>query len=224
MPNNVISAPQKFEVISQETLKLARERALQPRKTIFDLDDTGWGLSERVAQKVGVDFADLIDFHILKNERITMEQRLAINDYYRDPEIFRGIEFYPGFAQIMELKALNAVIQVNSNSLGEEVRDIKIKQTLSEVPGLRREHLRFGLVNENTTIRKRFDDDTYILVDDSPYNIAISPATWNIVPRKPWNQTKKAAEIMRGKSVIFVPPGDFYKIIRTIANILCPAA
>lgn len=209
-------------IITPRMIEYANQGRIMQRKAVFDIDDVAWDLSGKVAKNVGVDYADLIDFHILQNERLTMEQRLAVNDYYRDREIFRDMQFYPGFDQVMDLQLIGAIVQMNSNSFSEEVRDDKIPQVTAAAPGVGRENLRFNVVNEKTTLKKRFDDDTYVLVDDSPYNIAISPAVWNIMPRVPWNQTPKAHEIVKDKTVIYVPAGDFRIIIRLVANLLYP--
>lgn len=210
-------------VITPEMIEFAAQRKLaRPLKTVFDIDDVAWDLSGTVAKKVGVNYEDLIDFHILQNERLAMEKRLAINDCYRQMETFQNMQFYPGFDQVMDLQKIGALIQMNSNSFSVEVRDSKISQIFAAAPGVWYDHLRFNVVDEKTTLKKRFDDDTYILVDDSPYNVAISPATWNIMPCVPWNQTTKARAVVRGKTVIYVPAGDFRTIIRLVANLLHP--
>ncbi len=179
-------------------------------KIVFDLDDVAHDPNWQIAQYLGIDYDDVVEFRVLENERLPMETRLAINDCYRDRRFFRNIKFYPGFEKIMELEKKYPVLtQVNSNSFGVDIRDDKIRNLQRAVPDLPPKQMRLGIVGERTTSQKRFDDDTIILVDDSPYNIALSPAQLNIVPIQPWNQTEKALATMKAKPVQFVPRGDF---------------
>lgn len=186
-------------------------------KIVFDLDDVAHDPNYRIAQALGIDYEDLIDFHVLENPRLPMETRIAVNNCYADVRFFRNIKFYRGFERIMDLQQKYPVlVQTNSNSFGVDIRDCKFCAVRQAVPALPPKQMRFGIVGVQTTLQKRFDDDTLILVDDSPYNIALSPAKLNILPIQPWNQTPKAFDIMKGKPIQFVPRGDFDAIYRVI--------
>lgn len=186
-------------------------------KVVFDLDDVAHDPNYRIAQHLGIDYEDIVEFHTLENPRLPMEIRIAINNCYADASFFRNIKFYPGFERIMELQQKYPVlVQVNSNSFGVDVRDCKFCAVRQTIPDLPPEQMQLGIVGAQTTLRKRFDDDTIILIDDSPYNIALSPAKLNILPIQPWNQTRKALDLMTGKPIKFVPRGDFDAIFQTI--------
>ncbi len=189
----------------------------QMGKIVFDLDDVAHGLNEKVTQHLGIKYEDIVEFYFNENPRLSAELKEAMNQCYRNPKFFRNIQFYPGFERIMELEQkYPAKVWANSNSFGEDVRHEKICSLQHSVPALPPEQMRLGLVGAATTRKKKFDDDTLILVDDSPYNIALSPAKLNILPIQPWNQTEKALATMSGKPIAFVPRGDFNAIYQVI--------
>lgn len=191
-----------------------------PRIVLFDVDDVLWGLSERVAEHVGVHYSKLVDFHILENDLLTMKQRLAINEAYRTPQIFRNIEFFPGAERIFELESFGVLVQICSNSFSEEVRDLKLQQLLRLYPGISSEKLLLNIVNEKSTLRGKYSDSRIICsIDDSPYNVASSHAQHNLVPTAPWNVTDKAHNIM---NVCYehCAHGDVNSIIRRVITII----
>ena len=60
--------------------------------------------------------------------------------------------------------------------------------------------------------------DTYIFVDDSPYNISKSNAVYNIMIKRPWNISNEANELLKNTSVIMCD--SLNEVIDTIENIL----
>lgn len=194
---------------------------LQPKKVKFDLDDVGWLLVRRVSERTGIPYEMLDEFHTMENERLTLEQRETVVACYKDPEIFRDIEFLRGFNELMELEKHGALVGINSNSLSHGVIDVKRPQVMAQLPTMPEERMFFGLVNEHTTIRKDFGDDVYIVVDDSPYNIAKSTAEHCIMPRRPWNQTAKAKQMVAHKQVYYVDcEEDMYGIYDKVIALL----
>lgn len=190
------------------------------RTVVFDIDDIVWGGQRRVAARLGIPFELLEEFHILENQRLTEAQRLAVNNCYRDPSFYRDIPFFPGFERILELEKFGARLQFNSNCFSQEALESKRDQIRIVLPDARPEQFRFNLVDGSTTIKKKFDDDSFIVVDDSPYNIAKSPAPYNIMPIVPWTQTPKALEMVSGKKVFYVPEGDMEAIYRVVRQLL----
>lgn len=191
-----------------------------PKLVVWDIDDIAWDLQGRVAKQLGIPFQDLVEFHILENTLLTMEQRLAVNDYYRDPSHFRNIEFYDGFERVTELEQHGARLQFNSNSFSATVAEDKKSQIRTFVPHARPEMFCFNVVDGNTTIKKKYPDDSFIVIDDSPYNIALSPAPYNIMPIVPWTQTAKAKALVAAKKVFYVPQGDLEAIYRLVRQLL----
>ena len=156
------------------------------RKVVFDIDDVLWGLTHRVVQQLSIKYQDWITFQVLQNERYSMETRIAINNAFRDPATFANMQFYTGVERIMDIEEYGAIVQIKSNSFSEAVAVSKRQQLLCAIPGLREEQLYLPIVDEHTTMQKRFDDDTFISIDDSPSNIAGSPACFNFMPYTPW--------------------------------------
>lgn len=190
------------------------------RKVVFDIDDIVWGSQRVVAREFNIPFELLDEFHILENSKLTYEQRLAINAYYGGPKFGRNIEFYPGFEKILELEKFGAIIQFNSNGFSVTALNDKRDRIRAVLPNVRPEQFRFNLVDGSTTIKKKFDDDSFIVIDDSPYNIAQSPALHNIMPIVPWTQTAKARQIVRDKNVHYVPEGDLESIYNLVRQLL----
>lgn len=186
-------------------------------KIVFDLDDVAHGLNKSIAQYLGIDYDDIVDFRAIENTRLPLETRQAINECYKDIKFFKNIQFYPGFERIMELQEKYPIYnQVNSSSFSQEIRYSKYRALRATVPLLLPKQIRLSLVGVKSTVHKRFDDDTLILLDDSPYNVALSPAKLNILPMQPWNQTPKALDLMKSKPIRFVPRGDFDAIFQAI--------
>lgn len=59
-----------------------------------------------------------------------------------------------------------------------------------------------GNKNENAT-KKNIDKNAYIFVDDSPHNVSLSSAKYNIMIQTPWNQSASAKQLIKNKNVIF---------------------
>lgn len=197
-------------------------------KTVFDLDDVAHDFTLRVARAVGVDYDKIQDFRTSENTHLSPEERQALVAAFHRDDFFQNIQFYPGFERIMEVEQKHPTkVWVNSNAFTVGGRDGKFRSLRKSVPDLPPSQIRLQLIDHSKTTSKRFDDDTLILVDDSPYNVAQSPAQLNIVPIQPWNQTPKAFTLMAGKSVRFVPRGDFEAIFQAIDDffaIYLPAA
>lgn len=190
------------------------------KKTVFDIDDTSWPLGRIASNLSGIPYNSMVEFQVLRNPLLTKVERQRLSAVLHDPATYRRIEFYPNFDKIMSLEEYGAELFVNSNSFSQEINGDKMRQVLKEVPSFPESHMWFGVVNDESTGYKKIDDDTYILVDDSPYTIATSPARYNIVPEMPWNQTQEALEMMRNCTYVFVPAGDMERIYAIIRYLL----
>ena len=76
------------------------------------------------------------------------------------------------------------------------------KTQLLSVVNIPEENIKCNIIDHSKAMRKEIDKDTDILVEDSPYNIAISPAKINIVINHPWNLSKEANDMMKSKNII----------------------
>ncbi len=193
---------------------------VEPKLVVWDIDDIVWDSQGRISERLNIPFQDLVEFHILENERLTIEQREAVNACYQDCVFYRDIKFYPGFERIMELEQYGARLQFNSNQFSLEVAEDKKQQIRAILPDARPEIFHFNIIDGATTIKKKFPDDSFIVIDDSPYNIARSPAPHNIMPIVPWTQTAKAQAMVAHQNVYYVPQGDLEAIYRLVRHIL----
>lgn len=182
-------------------------------KVVFDWDDVFWSSWEKVTDVLGVDREKWVDYHIAENELYTPTERKAILELLGAAETYQEMKLFPGLEEMHRLWDEIGGFFINSNCYAKEVAELKREQIRAALPMLGEERLRLNLVTPKAA-KKPLDADTYILVDDNPYNIADSPAKINIVPRHPWNTTAKAGELMRGKDVRFVERED----LRALAN------
>ena len=74
------------------------------------------------------------------------------------------------------------------------------------------------LDNKEKIKEKRIAKDTYIFVDDSPYNILTSDAVYNFMLKQPWNQTEEAQKLISHKNVEFFD--NFSEIIHRIQELI----
>lgn len=185
----------------------------------WDIDDVMWMLNYEAAKHCGIPFCNLIDFHANANDLLTPAEKAALNDYYTDPEHFRNIPWGSGLAQIPDLIQFGVKSRLNSNSYTVAGRDFKIAGLREQIPRFDELEQKFGLVDGNTTVKKRFDDSAVILVDDSPYNAATFSGPIIVTPFTPWIQTAKAQSLLRGKEVHYFCYGHPYQAIEIVKNL-----
>lgn len=188
------------------------------RKVIFDVDDTGWSLNDRVCNILGIDINNLKDFYIKNNKELNDNQKELLLEKYNDYRIFENIEWYKGFESIFDLEQFGCTVYINSNCNTQAVKDTKHIELVDKL-GFSDEKVILNIITDAKN--KNLDDDIYILVDDSPFNIAKSDAIYNITLKKPWNTSKQGLEIIGNKKVIFCD--NFLEIIATIEELLCGA-
>ncbi len=186
----------------------------------FDVDDTLWPLTRRVSQDLKIPFERFQEFKIIENKQMSLVERLAVNEAFRDPRTFLDMNFYDGVEDLLQLEEYGADVRIKTNSLSPEVIKVKQPQILDAIHGLRPEAVEFGLVNEHTAIHKETPPDILIFADDSPYYVQSSLAKYNILPRMPYNQTEKASKMMASKTVYPVTAGDMKIMYQTIIELL----
>lgn len=175
------------------------------KKAIFDVDDILWGLNERIANILSYDINKITNFSIRKCYLIEEDTQNKIIDLYRDVNIFKNMDFYNGVENLMILEEVGVDVQICSNSMTKEIAIEKTEQLLKKIINLREEQLQMNIISEKTHHQKKMDNGVWVLVDDSPYNIAASEAEIDIMRPHPWNMSPAGKEIYRYKNPIFIP-------------------
>lgn len=167
----------------------------------YDVDDILHGLTERAARLAGVEFEQWTSYRLADIPAFTPEQVQKIIQVFEEPEVFYNMEFYAGAEDILRPRQLGAHVGINTNSFTQVVANTKIPQLLARVRHLQRADIISNICGVAGALKKPLDPRTLILVDDSPYNVANSPAQVNVMLRKPYNTTPEAYATMSGKRV-----------------------
>ncbi len=187
-------------------------------KVVYDCDDVLWDLNTHVANLKGIDPNCLVNFAMLENEALTMPERRAMLDGFRDAASFVDIKFYDGANEILRAEELGATVMINSNAYNAEIAELKRQQLARLLPEMAPEKMRINVIDPDGACHKEIERDLFIFVDDSPFNIALSEAKINIMPTRLWNVTPKAEEIVREKNVIWID--DLTKINQFVRETL----
>ena len=187
-------------------------------KVVYDCDDVLWDLNTHVANLKGIDPNCLVNFAMLENEALTMPERRAMLDGFRDAASFVDIKFYDGANEILRAEELGATVMINSNAYNAEIAELKRQQLARLLPEMAPEKMRINVIDPDGACHKEIERDLFIFVDDSPFNIALSEAKINIMPTRLWNVTPKAKEIVREKNVIWID--DLTKINQFVRETL----
>lgn len=189
-------------------------------KIIFDMDDTLWSLNKRICQHTGIPYEKIITFSIHENSLLTESEKQMTLSSYGNTTMFENIEWFDGISQLNDMiHDENINVFINSNSANKTCSALKRRQ-LHEILDIPDDHI---IINDTgckkkNVIQKTIDSDTYIFVDDSPHNVAMSPAEYNIMIKTPWNQSDAGKTIVKDKNVIYCD--DFNQVLKTIYNIL----
>lgn len=187
-------------------------------KVVYDCDDVLWDLNTHVANLKGIDPNCLVNFAMLENEALTMPERRAMLDGFRDAASFVDIKFYDGANEILHAEELGATVMINSNAYNADIAELKRQQLRKLLPEMAPEKMRINVIDPDGACHKEIERDLFIFVDDSPFNIALSEAKINIMPTRLWNVTPKAKEIVREKNVIWID--DLTKINQFVRETL----
>lgn len=186
------------------------------KKIVFDVDDTLWALNKKVCEKTGILYEKFSTFLIYENPLLTESEKKQILLEYGNPELFKNISWFKGIKRIKQLK--NVDIYINSNNLNQKCAENKFYE-LQKILNLPEDHIIMNITGkkQKNIKKKKIDEDTYIFVDDSPHNIAMSSARYNIMIRTPWNQSESAKKLIKDKNVIFC--SNLNELIDTIEKI-----
>lgn len=192
------------------------------RKIIFDMDDVLWGYTKYVMSQVNIPYEKHIDFNVAKSPLLTPEEKQRFWHAYGDPSFCKNVQFYPGIRGLLQLPRFGAEPWIKSNSRNREIADFKFDCLTTTLPELPAEHIVLNLIDQPTTSAsgKVYDEDTFAVIDDSPYNILGSPAKYNIMPMHPWNQSREARAMLAHKNVYYIPAGDISIICALLQSLL----
>lgn len=185
------------------------------RLVIFDIDDTAWGLNNKICSMFGIDINSIESFYIKNNSKLSEYQKEQLLSKYSDPEIFKNIEWYDGFTEIFDLEQLDCEVLINSNCNSQDIKNAKHYELVDKL-GFNDDKVILNVIDDPKN--KSMHSDVFILVDDSPFNLAKSTAMYNIALRKPWNTSEQGAEIIGDKKVIFCD--TFRDVLSTVTKIL----
>ena len=165
------------------------------KKVVFDMDDTLWSLNEKAVELANIDYNKLITFMINDNPLLTDEEKENLMKVYMSPDLFKNVNWFEGIERINDL---NADVHINSNIFSTNVDNIKRVQ-LHDVLRITDDKIHLNLVTDAKN--KPIDNDTFIFVDDSPYNIINSPAPYNLMLKRPWNTSDEAKIVLGNKPI-----------------------
>lgn len=168
------------------------------RKIVFDVDDVLWSLNRKMTQMTNIDYNKLVIYDINANPELTPDEKARIYAAYKDKALYEHIQWDES---VHLINHINADIYVNSNVLSAEIEALKREQ-LKRVLLIPDKNIQMNIVANH--VSKSIDSDTYIFVDDCPYNIMNSKAQYNIMLACPWNTSAAVQkELMsNGKRVI----------------------
>lgn len=185
------------------------------KKIIFDVDDTLWGLNKKICKKLHISYDIITTYSAYDNYKLTKKEQVLMLKEYGNPKMFQNISW---FQDVEKLNELNADIYINSNSSNQECTNQKLKELL-KILQIPKENIIINVLDNKEKIKeKRIAKDTYIFVDDSPYNILTSDAVYNFMLKQPWNQTEEAKKLISHKNVEFFD--NFSEIIQRIQELI----
>lgn len=189
-------------------------------KIIFDMDDTLWSLNKRICQHTGIPYEKIITFSIHENPLLTESEKQMTLSFYGNTAMFENIEWFDGVSQLNDMiHDENINVFINSNSANDTCSALKHRQ-LHEILDIPDDHIIINATGckKKNVIQKTIDSDTYIFIDDSPHNVAMSPAKYNIMIKTPWNQSDTGKVIVKDKNVIYCD--NFNHVLKTIYEII----
>lgn len=168
----------------------------EPYEVAYDCDDVLWPYVLRVAEHVGIDINTWTEFLIPNNAHWPAESQKRANEIMLDPQLFREIKFDRGIKDILRPQEFGVRVKINSDSISEEIIELKKEQLYAAIPRLKPENLRMNLITLNQAKGKTLGANTLIFADDSPFNIAASTAEINVMRAWPWNVSPNARRMV----------------------------
>jgi len=175
---------------------------------VYDVDDICHAQGKRIADDLEFDLADWTSFYIERIPRFSDDLKKRARAALSDEKYFRDIEFYDGVEDILRPEELDPRVEVvfNTKTGTREGADLKLRQLMEKIPGLTSDKITSTIYeNTNETRYKDIPKNTFVFVDDSPYNLGMSPAEINVTMIKPWNTSPEGLNLIKGKNVIMFP-------------------
>lgn len=161
---------------------------------VFDLDDTLWNLNEKACKIAGVDYNKIRNFKLHENLLLTDSEKDKLWELYQNPMLWKDLEWLDGAKDIKDLESDEVEVWLVSNCLNINVEQFK-RSILSKELGLPDNRI---MLNVKVSVGdKKMPENTYIFVDDSPYNLNDSTAKYKIIPDRPWNRDYKSVDTYR---------------------------
>ena len=176
---------------------------------VIDIDDTLWGLNKRICEKRGIKENLLRHFSVYDNSLLTREEKDMMIHDYKDVNIFKNIDWYDGVEKLLELEKFGASILINSNNFSEEIANQKLLELKKVLPDIKDTQIQMNIISDCK--KKKIQEPVFILMDDSPHNIANTDAEHYILLEKPWNisrygfQTLEKITNVHPERLYFVP-------------------
>lgn len=188
------------------------------RLVVFDNDDTLCNTLDVILAAAGLNPEDFTDYHTELNPEIGLAGMRRLEQAFLREDLYGLIEYDPSVKRMDEIVKLGAPVYIESNTVSQKIGEIRRQQLLSHIPALQAESIHMNVITQEQSLQKVIPKNTFIFVDDSPYNVAISTAEINIMRARRWNITKKARRMVASKRVIWLP--DLDKIIDMICELL----
>lgn len=191
----------------------------RPTTIIYDIDDVLWGLNRRVSERLGFNYDDITDFDY-KYTDLDAELIKKIYQAYNDRETFRDMGFYDGVEDLLEVEKLGATVLINSCACSEEVVEQKYYEIQKILPKVNLKHVEIYSPDSKDRHVKTIGPDVLVFVDDNPHNVAKSQAKYTIVPRKPWNSSERAKNIMARSASELIFIDNFAETLAKVTEIV----
>ena len=163
---------------------------------VFDVDDTLWPLNEMACRLCGIDYNKIEDFKLYKNTKLTEEEQGALWDLYQDPTLWQYMKYVKGAMDIHTLISDDVDVWLVSNCINERVSNYK-RSVLSRDLLIPDNRIILNVTDKAGGKGKVLPANTFIFVDDSPYNLVESTAEYDLIPAKRWNRDYKKANAYR---------------------------
>ncbi len=168
---------------------------------VFDVDDVLWPQFTSAAELAGVDPSKLDNYVVQNSPHYTAEEKKRLYDAFADPRPFEKMEFYLGVKKISVLHELGVHVQINSNSFNQDIAEVKHRRLKSAMPFLQDSDLVLTVSSQkHAGAGKENGTDVTFFIDDNPYNVAASKASYNFLPSKTWNCTPAERDRMSDKN------------------------
>lgn len=175
---------------------------------VYDVDDICHPQGRRVSNELGFDFERWTSFYIEKMPGVSAEMCDRLRQKISSTDAFTDMIFYDGVEDILKPEELDPRVEVvfNTKSPSKEAAELKVTQLMEKIPELSRDKITSVIMkNSDETRFKVLPEDTFIFVDDSPYNLGASIAQVNVTMIKPWNTSQCGLDLIRGRNVAFFP-------------------